>query len=45
MLNDNFDSGSEQDLDIIGNVVSILPMEFDKVSEVMEARRIQWKRK
>src|ERR1044072_9407940 len=36
MLTDNFDSGSEEDLNIICNVVSIMPAEFDKVSEVTE---------
>src|ERR1044072_2736704 len=36
MLTDNFDSGSEEDLNIICNVVSIMPAEFDGVSEVTE---------
>src|ERR1044072_1062373 len=36
MLTDNFDSGSEEDLNIICNVVSIMPAEFDRVSEVTE---------
>src|ERR1044072_7823320 len=36
MLTGNFDSGSEEDLNIICNVVSIMPAEFDRVSEVTE---------
>src|ERR1044072_2113111 len=36
MLTDNFDSGSEEDLNIICNVVSIMPAEFNRVSEVTE---------
>src|ERR1044072_4706337 len=35
-LADNFDSESEDDLHIICNVVSILPAEYDMISEVME---------
>src|ERR1044072_780030 len=36
MLTDNFDSGSEEDLNIICNVVSIMPAEFDRLSEITE---------
>src|ERR1044072_1556573 len=36
MITDNFDSGSEESLNIICNVVSILPAEFDRLSEVTE---------
>src|ERR1044072_4293331 len=36
MLTDNFDSESEDDLHIICNVVSILPAEYDMISEIME---------
>src|ERR1044072_1305463 len=36
MLTGNFDSGSEEDLNIICNVVSIMPVVFDMVSGVIE---------
>src|ERR1044072_4199455 len=36
MMTDNFDSESEDELHIICNVVSILPAEYDKVSEIMD---------
>src|ERR1044072_9231265 len=36
ILIDNCDSGFDDELDIICNVVSVLPIEFDKVSEVTE---------
>ena len=32
MMTDNFDSGSEASLDIIVNVVSVLPREFDQIT-------------
>lgn len=34
MLTDNFDSGSEASLDIIVGVVSVMPKEFDRITEV-----------
>lgn len=32
----NFDSGSEDDLDIISNMISVLPLEYDVVTKVTE---------
>lgn len=36
MLTDNFNHGSESGLDIICNMISILPIEYDQTTEVME---------
>lgn len=36
MATDNFDSGLEDDFDVIYNVVSVLPWEYDFVTEVKE---------
>lgn len=36
MITDNFDSRSEDELDIICNVVSILLVEFDHITKVTE---------
>lgn len=34
LLTDNFDSGSEDSLDILVRVVSVMPREFDRIIEV-----------
>lgn len=36
MVDDNFDNESEDDFQINCNIVSIIPMEYDRVSEVFE---------
>lgn len=37
MVDDNFDNESEDDFQINCNIVSIIPIEYDRVSEVFEA--------
>lgn len=36
MLTDDFDTDSEPSLDITGNMVSMLPREYDQVMEIKE---------
>lgn len=36
MLTDNFEVGFDDELNIICNVVFVLPIEFNKVNEVIE---------
>lgn len=36
MLTDDFDSGLEGELDIICNMIFVLPIEFDQINEVIK---------
>lgn len=36
MANNDFDFGSERELDVICNMISVLPLEYDTITEVTE---------
>lgn len=40
MLTDSFDSGSEDSLDILVGVVSVIPREFDRITKVEDTDNI-----